>query len=101
MTFEAPDLDRFPALRLARHALEAGAGAPTVLNAANEIAVEEFLAGRLGFTGIAALAEATVAAASSRAFMGEPASIEEALAIDHNARLVARDLLPEIAVKEF
>ncbi len=101
LTFEAPDLDRFPALRLARHALEAGAGAPTVLNAANEIAVEEFLAGRLGFTGIAALAEATVAAASSRAFMGEPASIEEALAIDHNARLVARDLLPEIAVKEF
>src|SRR6266480_6815045 len=60
LTFEAPDLDRFPALRLARHALEAGAGAPTVLNAANEIAVEEFLAGRLGFAGITALAEANV-----------------------------------------
>jgi 1-deoxy-D-xylulose-5-phosphate reductoisomerase len=101
LTFEAPDLDRFPALRLARHALEAGAGAPTVLNAANEIAVEEFLAGRLGFTGIAALAEATIAAVSSRPFMREPATIEEALAIDRDARLVARDLLPEIAVKGF
>jgi 1-deoxy-D-xylulose-5-phosphate reductoisomerase len=101
LTFEAPDLGRFPALRLARHALEAGAGAPTILNAANEIAVEEFLAGRLGFTGIAALAEATVAAASSRPFMREPATIEEALAIDHDARLVARHLLPEIAVKSF
>jgi len=52
LDFEAPDLRRFPALRLARQALERGGGAPIVLNAANEIAVELFLAGRIGFTEI-------------------------------------------------
>ena len=51
LTFEEPDLDRFPALALARRALGAGGAAPTVLNAANEVAVAEFLAGRLGFAG--------------------------------------------------
>ena len=54
LDFEAPDLDRFPALRLAREALEAGGAAPTVLNAANEVAVASFLAGEIGFADIAA-----------------------------------------------
>ena len=45
LEFEAPDLDRFPALALARQALQAGNGVPTVLNAANEIAVHEFIGG--------------------------------------------------------
>jgi len=53
LTFEAPDLERFPALALARSALETGNGAPTVLNAANEVAVAAFIAGRLPFGGIA------------------------------------------------
>ncbi len=53
LTFERPDYDRFPSLRLALDALAAGAGLPTVLNAANEIAVEAFLAGRIAFGGIA------------------------------------------------
>jgi 1-deoxy-D-xylulose-5-phosphate reductoisomerase len=57
MTFFPPDPDRFPALRLARAALRAGGGAPTILSAANEVAVEAFLARRLGFTGIAVLVE--------------------------------------------
>ena len=57
LDFEAPDLDRFPALRLAREALEAGGAAPTVLNAANEVAVAAFLGGRIGFPDIAALVE--------------------------------------------
>src|SRR5829696_7795816 len=63
LTFERPDLVRFPALGLAREALEAGGGAPTVLNAANEVAVGEFLAKKLGFTGIVALVMATLDAA--------------------------------------
>ena len=54
LTFEAPDLDAFPCLRLAREAAEAGGTAPCVLNAANEVAVHAFLAGDLSFTGIAA-----------------------------------------------
>jgi 1-deoxy-D-xylulose-5-phosphate reductoisomerase len=99
LTFEEPDLGRFPALRLARLALEAGGAAPTVLNAANEVAVSEFLARRLNFAGISALVEATLDAALSRNWMAEPESVEEALSIDHNTRLLARDLLPEIAAK--
>lgn len=62
LEFSAPDLDRFPALRLAREALQAGGGAPTILNAANETAVSLFLAGRLGFLDIAAVVEETLSA---------------------------------------
>ena len=60
MTFEAPDPVRFPALRLAREALAAGGAAPTVLNAANEVAVEAFLKGRIGFLDIARVVEDTL-----------------------------------------
>jgi 1-deoxy-D-xylulose-5-phosphate reductoisomerase len=62
LTFEAPDLETFPCLRLAREAGEAGGTAPCVLNAANEVAVEAFLAGKLGFTGIAEVIERTLEA---------------------------------------
>ena len=99
LTFEEPDLERFPALGLARRALEAGGAAPTVLNAANEVAVGEFLARRLNFAGISALVEATLDAALSRNWTAEPESVDEALSVDHNARLLARTLLPEIAAK--
>jgi 1-deoxy-D-xylulose-5-phosphate reductoisomerase len=99
LTFEAPDLERFPALRLAREALVEGGGAPTVLNAANEVGVEEFLGRRLGFAGIAALVEATLAAAVTAGLTREPLSVDEAVDIDHNSRLLARRLLPEIAAK--
>jgi 1-deoxy-D-xylulose-5-phosphate reductoisomerase len=99
LTFEEPDLERFPALRLARSALEAGGGAPTVLNAANEVAVEEFLGRRLGFAGIAALVEATLEAAVAGDLTREPESVDEAIAIDQNSRLLAHQLLPEIAAK--
>ena len=60
LTFEPPDPVRFPALRLARHALAQSGMAPTVLNAANEVAVAAFLAGRLGFLDIVAVVEATL-----------------------------------------
>jgi 1-deoxy-D-xylulose-5-phosphate reductoisomerase len=97
LSFEEADLTRFPALGIARQALAAGGSAPTVLNAANEVAVREFIAGRLGFCGIASLVESTLNAAQRRGDTAEPQSIEAALAIDHNARRLAADLLPEIA----
>jgi 1-deoxy-D-xylulose-5-phosphate reductoisomerase len=101
LTFENPDPVRFPALRLAQEALRAGGCAPTVLNAANEIAVAEFVAEKISFTGIPALVEATINAASRRGIMREPASIADALAVDHDSRILARELLPEIASKAF
>ena len=99
LTFEAPDLERFPALALARRALETGGAAPTILNAADEVAVGEFIAGRISFPAITALVEATLDRASKRDLLAEPAGIDAAIAVDHIARSMARDLLPEIAVK--
>jgi 1-deoxy-D-xylulose-5-phosphate reductoisomerase len=99
LSFEEPDLTRFPALGLARRALESGGSAQTVLNAANEVAVAEFLARRLNLAGISALVEAALDAALSRNWTKEPESVEEALTVDHNTRLLARSLLPEIAAK--
>jgi 1-deoxy-D-xylulose-5-phosphate reductoisomerase len=97
LTFEPPDIVRFPALAAARHALTAGGAAPTVLNAANEVAVREFVGHRLGFTGIAALVDAALEAAQRAGITGEPASLEEAIGIDQAAREIAAALLPEIA----
>jgi 1-deoxy-D-xylulose-5-phosphate reductoisomerase len=99
LTFEEADVTRFPALRLARRALEEGGTAATVLNAANEVAVSEFLARRLNFLGISVLVEETLDAAEHREWIKDPENVEEALFVDHNARLLARDLLPEIAAK--
>jgi 1-deoxy-D-xylulose-5-phosphate reductoisomerase len=99
LTFEEPDLLRFPALAVARRALEAGGAAPTVLNAGNEVAVNEFLAGRLNFVGISTLVEATLEAAVRRNVSKAPETVEEALSIDHIARSMAGELLPEIAAK--
>jgi 1-deoxy-D-xylulose-5-phosphate reductoisomerase len=99
LTFEAPDHVRFPALALARRALDRGGAAPTVLNAADEVAVAEFIAGSIGFAAIPALVEATLEMADRRGLLAEPAGVEAALAVDHIARSLARELLPEIAVK--
>ena len=99
LTFEAPDPERFPALALGRRALETGGAAPTIFNAANEVAVAAFLSRKIGFGGIAALVEATLDAAERRNAMAEPQDIDEALAIDQMARSLAHDLMPEIAAK--
>jgi 1-deoxy-D-xylulose-5-phosphate reductoisomerase len=99
LTFEEADMDRFPALRLARQAMETGRGAPTVLNAANEVAVAEFLAGKIAFMGIPALVAATMEAADRSGLMREPATVEHALEIDRESRALAASLLPEIAAK--
>jgi 1-deoxy-D-xylulose-5-phosphate reductoisomerase len=99
LTFEEPDPVRFPALALGRRVLEAGGSAPTVLNAANEVAVAAFVGRELGFGGIAALVEATLDAADRKGITAEPQNIDEALAVDQLARSLALDLLPEIAAK--
>jgi 1-deoxy-D-xylulose-5-phosphate reductoisomerase len=99
LSFEQPDFARFPALGLAREALSAGGAAPTVLNAANEVAVAAFVSGQLGFAAIVALVAGTLEAARRRGMMKEPQNVEEALAVDHIARSLAHDLLPEIAAK--
>jgi len=67
LTFEPPDPERFPALRLAREALRAGGSAPTILNAANEVAVAGFLGQRLGFLDIVRVVEETLSAMPARA----------------------------------
>ena len=99
LDFEEPDLDRFPALALARQAMEAGRAATTVLNAANEIAVAEFAAGRIGFTDIPALVAMTLDAAARRGVMRPLKTIDDALEIDQVSRAMALDLVPEIAAK--
>ncbi|MDF2763419.1 MAG: 1-deoxy-D-xylulose 5-phosphate reductoisomerase [Rhodospirillales bacterium] len=89
LTFQAPDPHRFPTLAIAREALAAGGAAPTVLNAANEVAVEAFLTGRLGFLDIA-----RVVAAALERLPGRPlSSLAEVEAVDAEARRVAEDLI--------
>jgi 1-deoxy-D-xylulose-5-phosphate reductoisomerase len=89
LDFEAPDLERFPALRLAREALEAGGAAPIVLNAANEVAVSSFLAGHIRFPDIAALVQEALNNASYDA----PSSIGDVLEIDRVTRNRARAMM--------
>ncbi|HVT54484.1 MAG TPA: 1-deoxy-D-xylulose-5-phosphate reductoisomerase [Xanthobacteraceae bacterium] len=98
LTFEAPDTTRFPALKLAREALAAGGAAPTLLNAANEIAVEAFLARRIGFNDIPGLVADVLARAAAEG-LKEPETAEAAIAVDHTGRSIARTLLPQFAAK--
>ena len=93
LTFEKPDIERFPALRLAREALEAGGAAPIVLNAANEEAVAAFLDRRIGFLDICQ----TVEQALLRTGASQPRSIEDVIDIDRSARALAADLMRELA----
>jgi 1-deoxy-D-xylulose-5-phosphate reductoisomerase len=96
LSFERADEGRFPCLALARAALQAGGGMPTVLNAANEVAVDAFMAGRIGFYGISDLVDA-VCSASSGKRLWSPSTVQDALAIDEEARAMARLLVPEMA----
>jgi 1-deoxy-D-xylulose-5-phosphate reductoisomerase len=88
LTFEPPDPERFPALRLAREALVQGGGTPTVLNAANETAVHHFINQRIGFLDIAAIVEETLAAMP----VGQLASLDDVHDIDREARVLAAEL---------
>ncbi|MES1987446.1 MAG: 1-deoxy-D-xylulose-5-phosphate reductoisomerase [Pseudomonadota bacterium] len=86
LDFCAPDLIRFPCLRIAYEALNMGGTAPAILNAANEIAVEAFLAEKIGFMDIPNTIEAVLAASS----IEQVESIEQLVAVDTHARLAAR-----------
>jgi 1-deoxy-D-xylulose-5-phosphate reductoisomerase len=88
LSFEAPDRERFPALRLAREALQTGDSAPTILNAANEVAVGGFLNGSIGFLDIARIVEETLA----RVPNGTLACLADVKAMDAAARDEARRL---------
>ena len=89
LSFEPPDPVRFPALRLAREALQMGGAAPTLLNAANEVAVHSFLAGKLEFLGISRVVEKTLERASVRTIK----DLTEVAAADSEARQIAEGLI--------
>ncbi len=89
LTFTAPGLERFPALRVAREALQAGGGAPAVMNAANEVAVESFLGGGIGFLDIVRIVEQTLEAAPE--FHLE--SLADVINADNEARDIAKKLI--------
>jgi 1-deoxy-D-xylulose-5-phosphate reductoisomerase len=89
LSFQAPDFQRFPALRLAREALATGGLAPTALNAANEVAVQAFLDGKIGFASIARIVERILALAPR----GQPDNLEDIAAADSAARELAAELL--------
>jgi 1-deoxy-D-xylulose-5-phosphate reductoisomerase len=91
LDFEAPDPGRFPALRLARQALESGGAAPIVLNAANEVAVEAFLEGAIGFCDIGGLVERALDETDASA----PACISEVIDLDRKTRERASALITQ------
>jgi len=99
LTFEAPDFARFPGLKLAYEALRTGRGATTVYNAANEVAVAAFIAGKIRFGAIARLVEATLEAWIRGGNLAPLTSADDAITVDHNARNKAATLLPQIALK--
>ena len=93
LTMSPPDPARYPCLGLARAAAAAGGTVPAIFNAANEVAVEAFVAGRLPFTGIAELVQQTLASVGAC----EPSSLADVLAADGEARRTASRLAPGLA----
>ncbi|MEO1730086.1 MAG: 1-deoxy-D-xylulose-5-phosphate reductoisomerase [Pseudomonadota bacterium] len=89
LTFFTPDEERFPATKLAREAIQAGGGAPAILNAANEIGVAAFLDGKIGFIQITQTVEEVLGRMNAPA----PQSMEDVLALDQDARAKAEELL--------
>ena len=100
LTFEAPDLERFSAIATARAALAHGGAAPTVMNAANEVAVAAFLDRRLGFLDIAATVDRTLDRMNSLGQLETSAGddiLETAMMVDASARRVATDVVAGLA----
>ena len=100
LTFEAPDLDRFPMLRLARESLQLGGHAPCAFNAANEVAAAAFLQNRIGFLNIATVVEETLLQAQRGALLATGSAgrnsgddLEAALYVDHETRRLAETCL--------
>jgi 1-deoxy-D-xylulose-5-phosphate reductoisomerase len=94
LTFSEPDTGRFPLLALAFEAISSGAASPIILNGANEVAVEAFLAGKIGFAAIGALCRDALDALSP----AEPSGLEDILEIDRMAREAARSLTARHAI---
>ena len=92
LDFEAPDEERFPALRLARHVAGQGGSAPAILNAANEVAVAAFLKGEIGFLDIAMIVEDVLNRYSAPA----PGRIEDVLDVDARARTMAGQVMERL-----
>ncbi|MBX3478601.1 MAG: 1-deoxy-D-xylulose-5-phosphate reductoisomerase [Brevundimonas sp.] len=98
LTFEAPDETRFPALALARQALQAGGAAPAVFNAANEVAARAFLDRRLGFLNIAAVVAETLDRAMRAGVCADLTdACDAALAVDAEARRIAQTIVGRMA----
>ena len=93
-TFDPPDFEKFPLLKLAYQAQETGGSATCTLNAADEVAVEAFLAGRISYPGIAATISETLAKVPVR----EPGSVGEVLEIDRESRAVARGIMEKVGI---
>ncbi len=89
LTFETPDSQRFPAISLARQALKSGGSAPTILNAANEVAVHGFLDGKIGFLDIPRIVEATLEPATTTTLE----TLDDVYAADREAREIAESLV--------
>ena len=96
LTFEAPDPEQFPALMLAREALRTGGAAPTILNAANEVAVHRFLSRQVGFLDIARIVEQTLATAPN----GRLESLDDVYEVDSAAREIARRLVSRCPARD-
>lgn len=96
LTFEAPDSQRFPCLGLAQDCLRTGGLAPTILNAANEVAVQAFLGRRIGFLDIARVVEDTLSARSANN-AGAPSDVEGVLDADRQARDLADTICRRVA----
>lgn len=92
LTFERPDTDQFPALRLARQVLQTGGTAPTILNAANEVAVQGFLGGRIGFLDIAETVEKTLDATPQETIE----NLEHVHEVDARARHTASHIIAQL-----
>ena len=97
LTFEGPDYARFPCLGLARKCLESGGNAPTILNAANEIAVEQFLNHKIAFLGIAKIVEQTLCAFELLTNGDTPATLDDVLELDAAARAKAHEFTRQVA----
>jgi 1-deoxy-D-xylulose-5-phosphate reductoisomerase len=95
LSFQLPDPERFPAIRLARCALQSGGAMPTILNAANEIAVHGFLARRIGFLDIARIVEDTLERCPARPFT----NLDDVRRIDESARALASELMDSVGVR--
>ncbi len=92
LSFEAPDPDRFPALRLAREVMALRGHAGAAFNAAKEVALDQFIAGRIGFLGMAALVERTIDSLLSNSGLTEPVtSLDSVMAMNQMAREVAAE----------